>query len=69
MAQDKTIPSEYPWWMHHPTEQMVLTQNAEEAQALVDVDPLWRLFPYTTEEKAAREAVPEPKARARRTKD
>jgi hypothetical protein len=55
--------------MHHPTEPMVLTQNAEEAQALVDVDPLWRLFPYTPEEKAAREAVPEPKARARRTKD
>jgi hypothetical protein len=69
MAQDKTIPTEYPWWMHHPTKPIVLTQNAEEAQALVDDDLLWRLSPYSDEEKAALAQPPEPKAGARRTKE
>jgi hypothetical protein len=38
--------------MHHPTAPLVLTQTLEEAQALVDADPLWRLYPYSEEEKA-----------------
>ena len=47
------IPSEYPWYLHHPTQPPCLTQTAAEAQALVDADPLWRLWPYPEEEKPA----------------
>lgn len=59
MPETPTVPTDYPWWMHHPTNPMVLTTTREEAQALVDADPLWRLFPYSDEEKAAL-APPDP---------
>lgn len=60
MADAPTVPTEYPWYMHHPTAPLVLTTTLEEAQALVDADPLWRLFPYSDEEKAALEAQKDP---------
>ena len=68
MPKPPTVPTEYPWYMHHPTAPLVLTQRLEEAQALVDADPLWRLFPYSDEEKAALEAPAEaaPSSTARR---
>ena len=62
----QTVPTEYPWYMHHPQKPLQLTQTLEEAQALVDADPLWRLFPYSDEDKAALEAPAEPAPPARR---
>lgn len=62
MAEHPPVPSEYPWYMHHPTEPPRLTHTLEEAQALVDADPRWRLFPVPEAEQAAAE-TPSPRRR------